>query len=60
MDQYWKLVEALERGTKAARCMVISRENAPNSAINELAFYLYRNGVRVVGGEEDESERKES
>ena len=52
MEEYEKLVELLVRSEEEISGVTTSRDFAPSSSISELAIYLCRNGVRVVGGEE--------
>lgn len=52
MEDYKKLIELMIRCEKDLKGHRVDRTFSPSSNINEIAFYLYKHGVKVEKGDD--------
>ena len=52
MDEYYKLLDLLIKCEEELRDIKTSKEFSPSCSISEIAYYLYKNGVKTGGAEE--------
>ena len=55
MDNYRELIKLLIRCERDLKGVKVSKDFAPSCSINEIAFYLYKHGVKVKEADADEA-----
>ncbi len=57
MDNYRELIKLLIQCERDLKGVKVIKEFAPSCSINEIAFYLYKHGVKVKVVDADEASK---